>query len=121
MDYWILSASGLSALLFIAHVIGGGKDVHVPMLESGMSQLLKAYTSVIWHAISAILAVGTGALLWAAFGQGDGMVIIVIAQYFAFVLLFLAYGIRRLSSIWVMPQWSAFLIISALAGVGLWS
>lgn len=121
MDNWLMVAAGLSALLFLAHVLGGGKDVHKPMLESGMSRLLKAYTSVIWHAISAILAIGTGALLWAAMGRGDGMAIVVIVQYLVFVGLFLAYGIVRLKSIWVMPQWVAFLMISVVAGIGLWS
>jgi hypothetical protein len=121
MDYWILAAAGISALLFLAHVNGGGKEVHLPMLESNMSQLLKAYTSVIWHAISAVLAIGTGALLWAAMGRGDGMAIVIVVQYLAFVGLFLLYGIKRLKSIWVMPQWVAFLIISVCAGIGLWN
>ena len=121
MDYWILAAAGLSGLLFFAHVVGGGKEVHVPMLESDMSRLLKAYTSVIWHGISAILAIGTGALLWAAMGLGDGMASVIAVQYLAFVGLFLGYGIMRLKSIWVMPQWVAFLMISVFAGIGLWS
>jgi len=121
MDYWILAAAGLSALLLFAHVIGGGKQVHVPMLESDMSRLLKAYTSVIWHGISAILAIGTGAFLWAAMGRGDGMAIVIAVQYLAFVGLFLLYGVKRLKSIWVMPQWVAFLMISVFTGVGLWN
>jgi len=121
MDYWILAASGLSALIFFVHLIGGGKDVHVPMLESGMSQILKAYASVIWHAISAILGIGSVAFLWAAMGHGDGIAVVIAVQYLAFAGLFLAYGVTRLNSIWVMPQWSAFLLISGLAGVGLWN
>ncbi len=121
MDYWILSAAGLSFVLLIAHVKGGGKEVHVPMLESDMSRLLKAYASVIWHAVTAVLAIGTLALVWAAFGQGAEMAIVIVGQYLAFVGLFLIYGVVRLKSIWVMPQWVAFLLISALAGVGLWA
>jgi len=121
MNYWILAATALSALLLVAHVFGGGKEVHVPMLESGLNRLLKAYTSVIWHAITAILAIGTGALLWAALGRGSGMALVIALQYLAFVGLFLAYGISRLKSVWVMPQWTAFLLISTLTGVGLWS
>ncbi len=120
MNYWILSASGLSALLFFAHIMGGGKDVHKPMLESDMSRLLKAYTSVIWHAISAILGIGSAVLFVAAIGHGDGMAIVIALQYLAFVGLFLACGVIRLKSIWTMPQWSAFLLISILIGAGLW-
>ena len=120
MNYWILAASALSALLVVAHVFGGGKEVHVPMLKSDLSRLLKAYTSVIWHAITAILAIGTVALLWAALGAEKGMAMIIAFQYLAFVGLFLAYGILRLKSIWIMPQWTAFLMISVLTGVGLW-
>ncbi len=121
MDYWILAATALSAVLLVAHVIGGGKEVHVPMLESDLNRLLKAYASVIWHAVTAILAIGTGALFWAASGKGDGMALVIALQYLAFVGLFLAYGISRLKSVWIMPQWTAFLLISVLTGVGLWS
>lgn len=121
MDYWMLAAAGLSAVLLLAHVIGGGRDVHVPMLESELGTLLKAYVSIIWHAATALLAIGSVALLWAALGKGDGMAIAILMQYLAVAGLFLFYGVSRLKSIWVMPQWTAFLLISALGGVGLWS
>jgi len=121
MNYWILSAGGLSALLFFIHLVGGGKDVHQPMLESDMSRVLKAYTSVIWHAISAILGIGSLALLWAATLSDRGVASLVLLQYTAFAGLFLAYGYLRLKSIWVMPQWSAFIVISTLLGIGIWN
>jgi len=120
MDYWMLAAAVLSAILLLAHVIGGGKDVHQPMLSSALSVELKAYASILWHATTALLFVGTGALLWAAMGWGAGMATAILVQYLAFAGLFLFYGFTRLKSVWILPQWMAFLLICALGGAGLW-
>lgn len=121
MDYWMLSAAVLSFILLIAHFVGGGHEVHVPMLESDMSRVNKAYASIIWHGITAILIVGSAGFLWSAMGkaEGHGVAVIVAAQYGAFTCLFLFYGVLRLRSVWVMPQWTAFLAISILAGISL--
>ena len=120
MNIWLLTASALSALLLLAHILGGGKDVHKPMLSSALSVELKAYASILWHATTGLLSVGTGALLWAAMGWGEGMATAILMQYLAFAGLFLFYGFKRLKSVWILPQWTAFLLICALGGDGLW-
>ena len=117
MDYWNLTAAGLSLVLVGAHVIGGGKDVHEPMLGSDMGKVLKAYTSILWHAVTVVLIIGTLALLGAAMGEAK-FAWVIVAQYLGFAGLFLFYGIVRLKSIWIMPQWIAFILIAALAGIG---
>ncbi len=120
MNYWMLAAGSLSGLLLLAHVIGGRKEVHVPLLKSDLGPELGAYVSILWHAVTAVLAVGMVALFGAAMGLGNGAAMVVVMQYLAFVGLFLGYGVARLGSVWVMPQWVAFLLISILAGAGLW-
>ncbi len=122
MNYWILSAAGLSTLVLLAHVIGGGQDVHRPILNSELNDELKAYSSIIWHSATALLAIGSLSLLWAGMGNhyADGMAFVILLQYIAFAGLFIFYGITRLDSVWIMPQWTAFILIPALGGIGLW-
>ena len=121
MDYWLLTAAGLSAVLLLAHIIGGGRDVHTPMLASEMSGELKAYASIIWHAATAVLLIGSGVFLWAGVGHGAGMALVILMQYLAFACLFLFYGVSRLKSVWIMPQWVAFILIAMVGGIGLWN
>lgn len=122
ISYWLLSAAILSVIVLLAHVIGGGQDVHMPILSSALNDELKAYSSIIWHSATALLTIGSLTLLWAATGKqsAGGMVSVILLQYLAFAGLFLFYGITRLDSVWIMPQWTAFLVIPALGGIGLW-
>ena len=116
----LLAAGILTVLYSGLHVFGGGPEVHVPILESSISPFLKGISSVIWHAITAIMLFNGLALIWLA-GQTEqrAMGWLVVAQFTAFAGIFVAYGLIRFGDLFVMPQWIGFLTISAIAAWGL--
>ena len=121
MNKLILSAAMLSVLTLFAHVFGGGPEIHVPVLESSLSLELKAVLSVVWHAITAMLLINSVALFLAAKSQYSQktLVLFVSVQYLAFAALFVFYGFTHLGTLLLMPQWSVFLLMPALAFAGL--
>lgn len=123
MNKWILSAAVLSSLTFFVHVFAGGPEVHDPMLALAKSFpiLLQAFVSVMWHAITVILAINSVALLIALRKPDlqNTIVLFVTSQYMAFAALIAFYGLVRLGSMLPMPQWIAFMLISGLAVAGL--
>lgn len=121
MNIKILLAALLSSLTLGIHVFAGGSDVHIPILESELSDPLKTIISVIWHAITAILLINAIALVYAGFNPDykKPIILLISAQYFFWAGLFIFYGIKDFASIWTMPQWIAFIIIPILAIAGL--
>ncbi len=121
MNKWILSAGILSLLTLLAHVFGGGPEIHDPVLESDLLVELKAVLSVIWHAITAILAINGVALFMASrhARYQKPIVLLIAGQYLAFAALFIFYGWIRLGTLAPMPQWTIFIAISVLALAGL--
>jgi len=117
----IVIASLLSFGYTAVHVIGGGADVHVPLLESDISAILKGYVSVLWHAITANMLLCSFMLFLAARKEEVRSLLtgLVIAQYLAYIGLFLFYGITRLGSVILMPPWIGFLVIVTVACIGL--
>lgn len=118
---WIATTAVLSFGLTGVHVIGGGADVHAPLLTSDLSVLLKGYASVLWHAATANLLICSIMLAVACrdVTQHKMLISFVNLQFLAFAGLFLFYGETRLGSVFVMPQWIAFLGLVALALAGL--
>lgn len=121
MNLWILTAAGLSFVTLLIHLFSGGPEVHDPILESDLSVLLKAYGSVLWHAVTVVLAVNSMALLIAARGRAlqKPLVLLTAGQYFGFAVLFGIYGLTRLGTLLPMPQWIIFCLIAAVALMGL--
>ena len=121
MNKWILAAAIICGVTFFLHVIGGGMDVHNPLLESELSVELKAIISVIWHMISAQFLINTIALYVASRSESlrEGLVWLVSIQFIAMAAIFVFYGISRLGSPFAMGQWTIILLISILALVGL--
>ncbi len=121
MNKLILSAGILSVLILFAHIFDGGPKIHAPVLESDLSRALKAVLSVVWHAVTAVLAINSVALFLAAKSKGAEkmLVVFVSIQYLAFAALFIFYGITHLGTLLSMPQWGVFLLMPALALAGL--
>ena len=119
MNKPLLAASCVSLLTFCVHVFLGGPEIHEPLLASDAPDLVRAVASVVWHAISAMLFLNSVALLYAARSavHARPLVLLIVAQYAAFVALFTGYGLARFGSIFVMPQWTGFLVMALL---GLW-
>jgi hypothetical protein len=121
MNVWLLS-SGIAALLLdLVHIFPGGREIHRPMVASHWPEPAKAIWSVVWHAITALLAFGGIALIVAAVLPDYALAIaaLPIALFLAFAALFIAYGLIRLGTVRVLPHWVAFLAISGLGLIGL--
>ncbi|MEE9375408.1 MAG: hypothetical protein V3V04_03640 [Rhizobiaceae bacterium] len=71
--------------------------------------------------MSALIFINTIALFISASRRelSVPLISLVSAQYIALALLFIFYGISRLGTVWLMPQWIVFLLIPVLAYVGL--
>lgn len=122
MSYWIAAAGFLSLAFVLAHVVGGGADVHIPVLESDLSDVLKGYVSVIWHGITASMLLCSVLLLTASWwpAQRTTLTLIVVVQYAMFAALFIFYGTVRFQSVLVMPPWIGFVAILLVALAGLY-
>ena len=111
----------LSLILTGLHVFGGGPDVHIPLLESNASDVVKGFASVVWHSITIALLLGSLMLFIAARNEVSRYVLtwLVIGFYTAFAGLFVFYGIVRFGNILVMPPWIGFVVIVSVAYIGL--
>jgi len=121
MNKWLMIAGVLSSLVFLLHLIGGEVGVHQPLLSDVGSAENRAFSSVLWHFVSAALLINTAALFIAAtnVAAGKPLVWLVIAQYAAFAAIFLFYGVTRLGTVMIMPQWILFIIILVPTWLGI--
>lgn len=121
MNKLIFAAAALSLATFFLHVFGGGPEIHEPLLSSAPTVTLGAFVSVLWHFVTVILLINSGALGIAAFRLNwrKPLVVLVSGQYFVGALLFLVYGWMRLESFIAMPQWTLLAGIGGLAVAGM--
>ena len=121
MNLSLTGATALSGILVLAHIFGGGPEIHMPVLATELAPEIKAAVSVVWHGVTLVLIINTVLLLAATTNRpwGHTAAWIVVAQYGAFVVLFIAYGIIRLENLTQLPQWIAFLLIVVLTVLGL--
>lgn len=91
------------------------------MVASHWPEPAKAVWSVVWHAVTAVMALGGLALIAAAFlpAYALALSILPISLFLTAAGLFIVYGQKRLGTIRVLPQWTAFLVISTLGLIGL--
>ncbi len=121
MNTWLLASGVAAVLLDLVHIFPGGREIHRPMVTSAFPDPIKAIWSVVWHAVTAVLAIGGAALIVAAFLPDEALALSVvpIALFLSFAGLFMIYGLKRLRSLRVLPHWLAFLGISVLGLIGL--
>ena len=114
MNKLMIAAVVLMFVTFLAHVFGGGPEIHAPIQASELSPYLRAISAVIWHAITVVLLVFSVALAGLVKHPNRALERIMIAIQLGFAALFLFYGVRLLGNIIDMPQWIAFLLIPGL-------
>ncbi|MBL4627521.1 MAG: hypothetical protein JKY00_05690 [Roseicyclus sp.] len=111
MNRLCLAAGLIMATITVLHTVGGGTDVHQPLLAQVDTAEMQLYVSVLWHFATFALVTMTATLLWAAFDfparQATAVLCAVLTTGVA--LLFFGYGITRLGTIWTAPQWLLFL------------
>jgi hypothetical protein len=121
MNAWLLSAGIAALLLDLVHIFPGGREIHRPMVASHWPEPAKAVWSVVWHAVTAVMAFGGLFLIAAAFLPEHALALslLPIALFLSAAGLFIVYGLKRLGTLRILPQWLAFLVISGLGLVGL--
>jgi hypothetical protein len=121
MNAWLLSAGIAALLLDLVHIFPGGREIHRPMVASHWPEPAKAVWSVVWHAVTAVMAFGGAALIAAAAlpDHALALALLPIALFLTAAVLFIVYGLKRLGTLRILPQWVAFLAISALGLAGL--
>ncbi|MDP3196813.1 hypothetical protein [Tabrizicola sp.] len=121
MNVWLLAAGVAALVLDLVHIFPGGREIHRPMVAAHWPEPAKAVWSVVWHAATAFMALGGLALIAAGLFPDQALAIaaLPVALFLSTAILFLFYGIKRLGTVWILPQWVAFLGISALAVAGL--
>lgn len=121
MNLWLITAGAGAILLDLVHITLGGREFHGPMLGSGLPDPAKALWSVVWHATTAVMALGGLSLIVAGLipDQALALAALPIGLFMAAAVLFILYGARRLGNLTQLPQWTAFLVISVLGVIGL--
>jgi hypothetical protein len=112
-----ISAGILMLITAGIHVLAGQPEVHVAIQASDLHPVLRAISSVLWHAVTVQLLAFTAALLWVARHPNREVSLLIATICLCYTALFLWVGITLLQSPWPMPQWSLF---AALAALTLW-
>ncbi len=121
MNKWIISSGVLSLATMVLHVVGGGAEIHAPMLDSAMAPPVKAIWTVVWHFVTAVLGLNGAALIYCAVNKTarKPVIYLIAIQYLAMAILFFGYAIVRLGSPFELPHWTLFIGICVLALLGL--
>lgn len=117
----IVTAGFLSLLGTVIHVVVGGEEVRIPIDESELSVLIRSVSNVVWHFTTGILTINGIALIVAGFSQKYRipLALMVCSQYLVLSVLFVGYGTFQMDSPADLPQWLLFVVIIALALLGL--
>jgi hypothetical protein len=111
-------ASVLMLMTFFIHVFWGGPEVHDALQNILREPILGAFAAVLWHAVSVVLA-ALALGLWALSARRDPVLEAVLSGIqLGFAALFIVYGLVRVETLWLMPQWVIFLTIPAVTRLG---
>ena len=110
-----IAAVAMTATLAM-HGFGGEFKVYRPLLVDAASPEMDLYVSVLWHGLTAIIALSAVALIHAA-GQTSPsrpMLRLIGAQTTAVGAMFILFGLIRTHSLWIGPQWIILLPLGLL-------
>ncbi len=113
-----LLAAVLMAITLIVHVLAGGQGVYAPLLAETDVPGLQAFISVLWHFVTVALVVLMVGLAHLARHPNFALEATLSAMQLGLAALFIAYGIARLGTVWLMPQWTVFLLVPLLTRWG---
>ena len=115
---WTRLAAALMGLTVLLHLFGGGPEVHAPLQAALTDPLLAAFATVLWHAVTVVLAVLAGGLWVLAQRRDPALEAILSGIQLGLAALFIFYGLTRLGTVMPMNQWIIFLAIPALTRLG---
>ena len=108
LNRWLVTAGSLMTLTTCLHVFGGGPEVYDPVRASDLAPEVRSVLSVIWHAITAILAIMAIGLFWVSRHRNLPLEVAFCTIQISFAALFVGYGRFDLGNLTVMPQWVIF-------------
>lgn len=114
----LLIGAGLAGLTTLVHVFAGGPEINAVVQASALDDPVRAVLAVLWHGTTALLAVSAAGLCWAAVHPNRGLEVFISVIMLLWAALFVYFGIVMLGNLTVMPQWSVFLLIPAMVGLG---
>jgi hypothetical protein len=117
---WFIAAGVLSAATAAIHVFAGAPEVMYPLLAAELPLVVKGVADVLWHHVTGLLLLATGASLWAAWQRPWRLPVLILigGQYLLIAVLFVGFGLAWFGSVWPMPQWVLFSLMLVLMGVG---
>jgi hypothetical protein len=112
-----------SVVLTVLHIVGGGRAVARPMLAAEFDLVARDTMHVVWHGVSAQLALAGVALVATGLAPGaatEPLVRAVATLYLAYAGLFLwiALASRRRGALVQLGQWMAFLPLGVAGWLG---
>jgi len=111
---WLLLAAAIMTLTVFIHVFAGGPEVYDPLRDAPHAPVVRSVLSVVWHAITLLLAVMAAALFWVSRHRNPALETVLIVIQVGFAGLFIGYGWLDLSELSSMPQWSIFGVCAGL-------
>ncbi len=117
-------ASALALFTALVHATLGAPEILRPVLDAPLPRVVRHVIEVVWHALTWHFVILGAAFAWAAFRpDAAGAPVVAVlgaATTLGYAALFLGLALARFGNPWRMPQWTLFLPMGLLAGVGPW-
>ena len=118
MEKYMLGAAAVLALTTGVHLFVGTPEIIPPILSAvSIDSVVRGVALVVWHMVSLILMVSTGAMIYLAHVPNAALLICVATLQFGFALIFIWVNVSMFSALFAMPQWTAYLIAALLMSV----
>lgn len=119
-NLYFLAAAAMSLVTCLVHTFAGGRLIARPLLASDLRRVVKQAVYFCWHMTTAALIVMAGAFAWAAVDESQrGAATAGAALAAAYLALNVGQNLVMGNSFARHPQWTFFLVITALGGAGL--
>ena len=120
MNPWLGAAALAAFSTFLVHTFVGGRLIARTLLAArDLPRVPRLTVYYCWHMVSLLLLGMAVALAWAACHASPALVVASGALAAAFAVLSLGLIAAWRVNPWHMPQWTLFLVIAALSGLGL--
>lgn len=114
MRYMMWIATGVMGWTTAIHLFAGTPEILDPVLASDLDPVVRSTSFVVWHGITILLGLMTGALGFLAMRRCDPLFYAVLAVQVSFALLFLATTLTKHSAALALPQWTIFTVLGLL-------
>lgn len=115
MNYFIAGAAALMGLTSAVHIFAGTGEIMSPIVAADvLDPAIRAIAMVVWHMVSLVLVLSTLAIGYLAVRSNSALGSFVVASQFGFALIFLYYNITQFGALFVLPQWTVFVLCPVL-------